>query len=205
MKKLFVLCLLMFSSTLFATSLMPPVNVGISAKDIKGWKHPFEVEISFDLNWETVNLDLSNKDVKAKIFLPPALKLLQGELCWTGKLDDGKVQIIKLLVRPTLEKNLFYDLGVVVESDMLTNRLIIRESIYLAEDKGLVINPSLAILAEKHAWFKNEIGFERREMLNRKGERVQIMAIDASNTPQVDIKKVEDPQEYYPNKLLNKE
>lgn len=198
--------LFIFSTGLFAWRPKPPINLKVEAQEPAGFENPLQVTVTVELIKDIAERYGGAVDIELKIFLPPAMRLEQGPLYWKGVLELGESKVIHLVVQPTLNKPLIYDIGAVVKSSVLRWPLTDRCSIFLESNRGAVLDAlSMYQTLEKKPWLKKALGFETLIILDDNGfERtVTVPVVDRlQSQSDLDTKTL---QEARPNKLYQKE
>ncbi len=150
--------LLVCTANLFALTIAPPVSLTLTPEDPAGFDYPFKVSVQVAVRADLVEQSINTGNVKLKIFLPPAMELLRGNLEWQGTLAAGESKTMELLVKPTLSKPLVWDIGVVATSNLLARAIKRRISIYIESNRGAVLW-DIHRQIEKNAWLKEGLGF----------------------------------------------
>jgi len=192
-------------STAFAFTPCPPVNINMVIQEPEGYNKPFEVLVKVSINTETVTQELLENDLEVKVFFPPALRNLKGELSWKGNsLEAINTKVLLFELTPTLIRPLTYDIGAVVLSGNSGERplALYQRSIYIEENRGAVLDiDDFTVHFEEKPWLKNALGFSQMTLSYKGGERKSFPVINIDTYQEhKDIDKL-FRQEEMPNKL----
>ncbi|HUU26308.1 MAG TPA: FlgD immunoglobulin-like domain containing protein [archaeon] len=205
-----VISLLMLASALYSWQPASPIKVDIDVTEVAGFNYPMVITVKAGLNLVGLNPDLIDSESEIKIFIPPAIELMEGDLYWKGKLIPGEDIYLSIKIIPTVDYPLTYDIGAIVLNDLLGELPVITcgKSIYLEASKGAVLSDFIYEQVDNNPWLKKSLGYIETFVQDNYGNKSRILGFIANNLQQDDFSgyySLQETQEIRPNKLYNEE
>lgn len=201
-RNVFIL-LIVLATGLYAWEPPLPVTLKVDAQEPVGYNSTFKATVSIGLRSDVVKQNIEAGDVRLKIYLPPAMDLIEGDLEWQGVLVPGETETFELLVKPTLAKPLLWDIGAAVTSSLLERARIDVISIYIEESRGVALY-DIHKQIEEEPWLKEALGF-RDVLVIEDGVEKTVTAPFVDHLQSQKDFELMPKQEARPNKLYQKE
>ena len=194
-------------ATPLLADLAGPLDLRMDVKEPEGYSRAVEVTVTASINNVSEYPVILESDVEIKIFIPPAMKLLEGDLNWKGQITIEKDKTINLAIIPDLDKTEIYQIGAVLNSDAWGLPIVVNKSIYLENNRGIVLGKELSVIEqmEKDTELKKFLGYRVHKQTDENAKEIKTVSIRGLDIPSEEELGNRTLQDFFPNQLYNEE